>query len=67
LNRNGGDPLLYERLIEEARWGLDWILKTSFGDGFRNEGSVNSRRTNGIIGDDDDITSVAKNTPNQIL
>jgi Glycosyl hydrolase family 9/Cellulase N-terminal ig-like domain len=63
LNKNGGDPLLYKRLIEEARWGLDWILKTTFGDGFRNEGSVNSRRTNGIIGDYDDVTSVAKNTP----
>jgi len=22
---------LYERLIDEAQWGLDWILKTRFG------------------------------------
>ena len=63
LIKNGEDSPLSERLIEEARWGLDWILKTSFGDGFRNEGSVNSRRTNGIIGDYDDVTSIAKNTP----
>jgi hypothetical protein len=63
LIKNGEDSPLSERLIEEARWGLDWILKTSFGDGFRNEGSVNSRRTNGIIGDYDDVASVAKNTP----
>lgn len=63
LNKKGNDSLLYERVIEEAKWGLDWILKTSFGDGFRNEGSVNSRRTNGIIGDNDDVTSIAKNTP----
>jgi hypothetical protein len=59
----GNNPKLYERLIDEAQWGLDWILKTSFGDGFRNEGSVNSRRTNGIIGDYDDVTSTARNNP----
>ena len=63
MKKKGEDSLLYERLVEEAKWGLDWILKTSFGDGFRNEGSVNSRRTNGIIGDYDDVTSTAKNTP----
>jgi hypothetical protein len=63
MHKKGDDPKLYERLLEEAQWGLDWILKTSFGDGFRNEGSVNSRRTNGIIGDFDDVTSIAKNAP----
>ncbi len=63
LNKKGIDPELFTRTIDEARWGLDWILKTSFGDGFRNEGSVNSRRTNGIIGDYDDVTSTARNTP----
>lgn len=63
MHKRGDDSRLYERLLEEAQWGLDWILKTSFGDGFRNEGSVNSRRTNGIIGDFDDVTSIAKNTP----
>jgi Glycosyl hydrolase family 9/Cellulase N-terminal ig-like domain len=63
MHKKGDESRLYERLLEEAQWGLDWILKTSFGDGFRNEGSVNSRRTNGIIGDFDDVTSIAKNTP----
>ena len=63
INTNGNNPKLYNRLIEEGKWGLDWILKTSFGDGFRNEGSINSRRTNGIIGDDDDVTSTAQNSP----
>lgn len=62
LYKKGTNPELYKRTVEEAGWGLDWILKTSFGDGFRNEGSVNSRRTNGIIGDDDDVTSTARNT-----
>jgi hypothetical protein len=63
LRLKGTNTKLYERLIEEGRWGLDWILKTRFGDGFRNEGSVNSRRTNGIIGDYDDVTSTARNNP----
>jgi len=63
LHNRGEDPELYERLVEEARWGLDWILKTSFGDGFRNQGSVNSRWTDGILGNSDDITSTARNSP----
>jgi len=63
VHARGEDPELYERLMEEGRWGLDWILKTSFGDGYRNLGSVNSRRTNGIIGDFDDITANARNSP----
>jgi len=63
LRSRGEDAELCDRLVEEARWGLDWILKTSFGDGYRNEGSVNSRWTDGIIGNTDDITSTARNTP----
>ncbi|MGC4035375.1 MAG: glycoside hydrolase family 9 protein [Chitinophagaceae bacterium] len=61
-NRND-KKALYDRLLEEAKWGLDWVLKTSFGDGFRNGGSISSRRTNNIIGDFDDITSTARNSP----
>jgi hypothetical protein len=63
MSKRGENPKLYERLLEEAQWGLDWILKTSFRDGFRNEGSINSRRTNGIIGDFDDVESTAVNSP----
>ena len=63
LEASGDDPELYERVMEEARWGLDWILKTSFGDGYRDTGSVNSRRTNGILGDEDDVTAQANNWP----
>jgi len=57
------DPQPYQRLIDEACWGLDWILKTSFTDGYRNQGSVSSRWTDGIIGNSDDITSTARNNP----
>ena len=63
LRQRNDNPELYARVLEEARWGLDWVLKTSFGDGFRNFGSINSRRTDGILGNDDDITATARNNP----
>ncbi len=55
--------VLSDRLIEEAKWGLDWILKTSFSDGYRINWSTMGLWTNGIIGDNDDITSNAVNRP----
>jgi hypothetical protein len=63
VHQRNENPELCNRLMEEARWGLDWILKTSFGDGFRDVGSINSRRTNDILGDDDDVTATARNNP----
>ncbi len=57
------DPELADRLVGEARWGLDWVLKTAFGDGFRNQGSINSRWTDGILGTSDDISVTARNSP----
>ena len=63
LHARREDPELHQRVVEEARWGLDWILKTSFGDGFRDQGSVSSRWTDGILGNSDDITATARNTP----
>ena len=46
---------LYNRVLEEALWGLEWLLRTRFGDGYRVPSSSKSCWTNGIIGDDDDI------------
>jgi hypothetical protein len=63
LHAQNADPELYNRLVEEARWGLDWVLKTSFGDGYRDAGSVSSRRTDGILGTFDDVTTTARNDP----
>jgi hypothetical protein len=42
---------------------LDWVLKTSFGDGFRNQGAISSRWTDGILGTSDDLVSTARNSP----
>lgn len=63
LKARNESPELQERVLEEARWGLDWILKTSFGDGYRDVHSINSRRTNDILGDFDDVTAEAGNDP----
>jgi hypothetical protein len=63
LKLQGEDPLLYNRLIVEAEWGLRWALKTSFGDGFRTTGQLISYWTNGIMGDADDRFGQAVNDP----
>lgn len=57
------DPELYEKLIEEGKWGLDWILKTRFGDGYRSVWATMDFWTDGIIGTYDDITFKALNIP----
>lgn len=62
LNSRNEDPELYKKVMDEACWGLNWLMKTSFGDGYRC-GSINSRRTNNILGDDDDVISKAHNSP----
>ncbi len=63
LHGRSEDAELYARVMEEACWGLDWILKTSFGDGYRNQGSINSRWTDGILGTTDDVVVTARNSP----
>ncbi len=57
------DPELRARLLEEGIWGLRWVLKTNFGDGFRTTGQLISYWTNGIIGDADDRFGQAVNDP----
>ncbi len=63
LKRQGEDPALYDRLIAEAEWGLNWILKTRFGDGYRSTGQLISYWTDGIMGDADDRFGQAVNDP----
>lgn len=49
------DPVLSDRLIEEATWGLDWLLKTRFGDGYRVHWAPMDFWTDNIIGTVDDV------------
>jgi hypothetical protein len=57
------DKVLTDRLKEEARWGLDWILKTRFGDGYRTVWATMDLWTDGIIGTVDDEICPAHNDP----
>jgi hypothetical protein len=63
LQQQEENPELQDRLLEEAKWGLAWILKTSFGDGYRTTGQLISYWTNGIMGDADDRFGQAVNDP----
>lgn len=64
LQARGEDPVLLDRLIEEAKWGLDWVLKVRFDGGYRIGFAGINIWTNGIIGDADDRTRAALNNPN---
>jgi len=57
------DPALYKRILEEARWGLNWVLKTRFGDGYHVRGFVIGIWTKNIRGDKDDMDTNASNEP----
>ncbi|MCY2953611.1 MAG: glycoside hydrolase family 9 protein [Planctomycetota bacterium] len=48
------DPQLSIRLIEEAQWGLAWLHKTRFGDGFRVFWATMDYWTDNKIGTPDD-------------
>ncbi len=63
----GKDKDLYERLLEEARWGLNWTMRTRFGDGYRHGGLVVSIWTKNIRGDKDDMQTRANNAPDDNL
>ncbi|MFZ0519309.1 MAG: glycoside hydrolase family 9 protein [Acidobacteriaceae bacterium] len=63
LKQQDEDPVLYNRLILEAEWGLNWVLKTRFGDGYRTTGQLISYWTDGIMGDTDDRFGPAVNDP----
>jgi len=64
LQSTGQDPELTARLISEARWGLDWVLKVRFGGGYRIGFAGMNIWTDGILGDADDRSREALNNPN---
>ncbi len=56
-------PKIADRLLKEAEWGVDWLLNTRFGNGFRCTWITMDYWTDGIIGNVDDLTSRANNDP----
>jgi len=57
------NPELYSALVEEAKWGLEWMLKTRFGKGYRQKIGAISKYTDGVIGTGDDLSFEAINQP----
>ncbi|HXG69283.1 MAG TPA: glycoside hydrolase family 9 protein, partial [Gemmatimonadaceae bacterium] len=64
LRRRGDDPALLARLIEEAKWGLEWVMKVRFPGGHRIAFASHNLWTNNKVGDADDRSVGAKNNPN---
>jgi hypothetical protein len=64
LRERGDDPALVARLIEEAKWGLDWVMKVRFDGGYRIHFASLNLWTNNKPGDADDRTRETKNNPN---
>ncbi|MGH7447385.1 MAG: glycoside hydrolase family 9 protein, partial [Longimicrobiales bacterium] len=64
LQARGDDPALLARVLEEARWGLDWVLRVRFPDGHRMGFASHNLWTNNVIGDEDDRTRETRNNPN---
>lgn len=54
-------PLMYQRLMEEGLWGLEFTLKSRFGDGYRASSVGLGLWTNGLIGDLDDVKTRVHN------
>ncbi|WP_310571826.1 glycoside hydrolase family 9 protein [Gemmatimonas sp.] len=64
LAARGDDPALTARLVEEAKWGLDWVLRVRFPGGYRIGFGSHNYWSNNIAGDADDRLVAAKNNPN---
>lgn len=58
------DTALYNRIIEEAKWGLDWVMRVRFRGGYKNYFAPHNLWTNNVAGDADDRSREAKNNPN---
>ena len=63
LDRRNTDKELGDAIVAEALWGLDWLLKTRFGNGYRTTWNTIRIYTDGIIGTIDDVVTPAQNDP----
>ena len=64
LAARGDHSALVARLVEEAKWGLEWVLRVRFGGGYRMGFASHNQWTNNVIGDADDRSVETKNNPN---
>ncbi len=60
-------PQIADRLVEEAVWGLQWILKTRFPDGARVTWATMDYWTDGVIGTPDDTFGDTGESPYDIF
>ena len=64
LNANRtADPLMKARILEEALWGIDFALRTRFGNGYHATSAGVTRYTDNIVGTFEDIPNVRVNNP----
>jgi hypothetical protein len=61
------NPELAARAIEEAKWGLDWMAKTTLHNGKRVTWAVMDFWTDGIVGNSDDAKAGFSNSDYQFL
>lgn len=52
---------LYGRLLEEVNWGIDFVLRTRLGDGWRATSAAIRRWTDGLCGNMDDSQARVQN------
>lgn len=64
LQQLGDQPALLERVVEEAAWGLEWLLRVRFDGGYRIGFASHNLWSNNIVGDEDDREREALNNPN---
>lgn len=55
------DRMLYLRMLEEANWALDFVLRCRFGDGYRAAHAAIRRWTDGFAGNMDDCDADVNN------
>jgi hypothetical protein len=64
LKKDPAQSQLLARVIDEAKWGLAWVLRVRFEGGYRIGFASHNLWTNNVVGDADDRSREAKNNPN---
>lgn len=54
---------LGRRALEEARWGIDWLIRGRWGDGYAHVRKIIGFWSKNVIGDEDDLEAEAENCP----